>query len=427
MLSKMTKKRSSTSSSLADEDESKGPVKGIAKKMMNLAGRKAGASPAYGMRQLGATAKDMAFVRKIFEWENPKLSAAATCGSCFMFFFHTFCPLWCFAVPVVCGGFFVNSEKMKMVEVFAAKAPAALKRHADLKKWRRAGPNHQHALLQPTARPVLREVAKVMPFLQTNVNQKLLKSVIFGIFSRLDEDGSGDVNSGELTTFMLEAMPNASPKARAAMGGDEHAVLKRVQKLVNDFDADKSGSIDKDEFAEIVLRSGCAEVVIQDELLRMLLNEVGMQCTKLPKKGSKYGFPNSKMRAHPTSLKLTAGEAESPSIVEGDSAKMVLCYTSRSGTEISIDVTAVRPTLKDESGIVISHTQLDLATDNVQTETLHVTVDKVLRGSLVELLCLYLKPIDSPLADSPPSSPTTLEHHGEETFDADHPDAAEDA
>ena len=109
-------------------------MSGIAKKMINIAGKKAGSGPALAMRQLGATAKDVAEVRDLFEWKEPKKTLPILAGNVFMVLFHYVTPLWMFFVPAVCGAFFVLTEKLKALERVAAKGAKARSRYVELRK-----------------------------------------------------------------------------------------------------------------------------------------------------------------------------------------------------------------------------------------------------------------------------------------------------
>ena len=144
------------------KEDAKGPVKGIAKKMINLAARQAGGAPASAMRQLGATARDVAEVRDLFQWKDPKKTLPVVAGNVFMAAFHYMTPLWMFFVPAVCGAFFVLTEKLKALERVAAKGPAARKRYVTLQKLK-AGEDPEDAntvLKQPSERPVLAELSR---------------------------------------------------------------------------------------------------------------------------------------------------------------------------------------------------------------------------------------------------------------------------
>ena len=267
-------------------------------------GKKAGSGPALAMRQLGATAKDVAEVRDLFEWKEPKKTLPILAGNVFMVLFHYVTPLWMFFVPAVCGAFFVLTEKLKALERVAAKGAKARSRYVELRKLK-LGTGDRGAisvLAHPTDRPVLAELSRsTLPGFGKSHNKRLIKTVVTGIFSRLDEDGSGSVDGKELTDFIVGAMPNASPRAQAMFGGCPTAVARVVERLVAKFDVNGDGEIDKAEFTEIVRKTGCVEVLTQDELSRQLHSDGGLQCVKLPTSKS-LAFNNA--RSHATALTL---------------------------------------------------------------------------------------------------------------------------
>ena len=57
-------------------------------------------------------------------------------------------------------------------------------------------------------------------------NRQLVKSVVRGIFSRLDDDASGSVDGRELISFVEEALPRATPRAVAKLGGDAATAMR---------------------------------------------------------------------------------------------------------------------------------------------------------------------------------------------------------
>ncbi|KAH8095424.1 C2 domain-containing protein [Aureococcus anophagefferens] len=206
--------------------------------------------------------QDVAEVRDLFEWKEPKKTLPILAGNVFMVLFHYVTPLWMFFVPAVCGAFFVLTEKLKALERVAAKGAKARSRYVELRKLK-LGTGDRGAisvLAHPTDRPVLAELSRsTLPGFGKSHNKRLIKTVVTGIFSRLDEDGSGSVGGKELTDFIVGAMPNASPRAQAMFGGCPTAVARVVERLVAKFDVNGDGEIDKAEFTEIVRKTGCVE------------------------------------------------------------------------------------------------------------------------------------------------------------------------
>ena len=371
------------------KEDHKGPVSGIAKKMINLAGKKAGSGPALAMRQLGATAKDVAEVRDLFEWKEPKKTLPILAGNVFMVLFHYVTPLWMFFVPAVCGAFFVLTEKLKALERVAAKGAKARSRYVELRKLK-LGTGDRGAisvLAHPTDRPVLAELSRsTLPGFGKSHNKRLIKTVVTGIFSRLDEDGSGSVDGKELTDFIVGAMPNASPRAQAMFGGCPTAVARVVERLVAKFDVNGDGEIDKAEFTEIVRKTGCVEVLTQDELSRQLHSDGGLQCVKLPTSKS-LAFNNA--RSHATALTLFPAP-DKPEPNDGGYLVHDLAYTKRKGDKVSVTgIAKVEPDAAKLNRIAVHAPGL--------SQPLLFEVSPLFRDPLVDLLTLACTGVPLPL------------------------------
>ncbi|KAJ1447316.1 hypothetical protein M885DRAFT_491192 [Pelagophyceae sp. CCMP2097] len=391
------------------KEESKGPVKGIARKMINLAGRKAGPMPAFGSRQLGSLAKDIRFVRSIFEWDNFKISAAVSALNFVAAVAHCLLPLNFFAVPAVIGVFFALTQKLKALQRIGAKGPAALKRYRRMIARRDA----DEAALGTTKRPNAMERIKSMtPFCQNACySSKNLRAVTQAIFTRLDQDGSGGIDAEELAAFFVDALPNATPAARDSVGGSVHAVLKKVKALVAKYDVSGDGVIDFDEFTQIVALSGCAAVLIQDELSRQLADG-GVKCLKLAQSKGKFGLsPGSALRSHPTSVvvfdALRKEGAETTPLLQLPRASLGLRYTKRDATPVEIlaeTVTRVYPDAYEKGWVRI---------ECGDKAVLSFSVASVLRDALVDLLsAIFVKDADGPPPpplESPDSVDSPLE------------------
>lgn len=365
----------------AKVEDVKGPVSGIAKRMINLAGRGAGGGPAVAMRSLGSTARDARMMRDLLEWKDAKKTAPILAGNAFMIVFHALTPMWMFAVPAVIGGFCVLTEKLKAFERVAARGAKARARYVHLHRLKAgtADTGGNVVLASPKERPVLAEVmrTRLINFSSTH-KRRLIQSVVQGIFSRLDEDGSGSVDADELSQFLILAMPNASPRARAMLGGDPTAVARVVERLVHKFDANGDGVIDMVEFTEIVRQTGCVEVLLQDELSRQLKSDGGVKCVKLATKKGLFLSSKSRARTHPTAITVTPREGEPPTtagyIVHD------LAYTTRKGDRRIVgNVATVEPHAVNEGKIAI---RCD------DGEPLYLMVSPLLRDPLVDLLTL---------------------------------------
>ena len=138
-----------------------------------------------------------------------------------------------FAIPSVCGAFMVLSEKMKTLERVGAKAGAARKRYVHLQRLK-SGKDHKSSPVfdYPTERPVPPvDRRSQLPSLRSKHSKRLVRSVIQGIFSRLDGDASGAVDAAELVEFVIKALPQATPRAQALLGSDPSNVGPIVSRL----------------------------------------------------------------------------------------------------------------------------------------------------------------------------------------------------
>ena len=100
----------------------------------------------------------------------------------------------------------------------------------------------------------MRASSSLRPQLKWKHNSRIMKSVTKGVFSRLDEDGSGKVDADELCDFIVRAMNEGActPRAKAMLGGNPTEVEKIVHRLVKKYDVNRDGEIDEEEFRSIV-------------------------------------------------------------------------------------------------------------------------------------------------------------------------------
>ena len=219
-------------------DKKKGPFHGMTKKVVNLAANKAGKAPAKLMLKLGATASDVRKLRDLFNWEDATKTLGFLLVNLVAVVLHFYLPIRYFAMPVVVGMFFVLSEKSKAIERIACHAFAARKRYVHLRRLKKGYAEPTSPLLRlPTARPVPQHKKSHLPSFGRGHNRQLVKSVVRGIFSRLDDDASGSVDGRELISFVEEALPRATPRAVAKLGGDAATAKLAVERLVQKFDA----------------------------------------------------------------------------------------------------------------------------------------------------------------------------------------------
>ena len=278
-------------------DKKKGPFHGMTKKVVNLAANKAGKAPAKLMLKLGATASDVRKLRDLFNWEDATKTLGFLLVNLVAVVLHFYLPIRYFAMPVVVGMFFVLSEKSKAIERIASHAFAARKRYVHLRRLKKGYAEPTSPLLRlPTARPVPQHKKSISRRSAAGTTASSSKRVVRGIFSRLDDDASGSVDGRELISFVEEALPRATPRAvaRRRLGGGKNLTRMATRpegcaverRLVQKFDARYpragDGQIDRTEFESIVQKSGCVDVLTQDELRRQLTAEGGLHCSKGP-------------------------------------------------------------------------------------------------------------------------------------------------
>ncbi|KAJ8610372.1 hypothetical protein CTAYLR_003875 [Chrysophaeum taylorii] len=366
-----------------DKQQQKGVViKGMTAKIVNMVARKVGGPAADdGMKQLGDAVKAMELVRAIFQWDDPKVSATCVVANVAMAAAHYMLPLAVFAVPAVLGAFFAMSEKRKMLEIFVDRGAKAVARYQFHLRRHKGEPNK---ILEPKMRPILQQIA-TGPIFGSSVSTKAYKAVVHSIFSRLDVDGSGTIDSHELCSFVLQAMPSATPRVREQLGGDEATVERRVSRLVDKYDVNGDGEIDFSEFAEIVAKTGTAEVLIQDELNRQIKSEAGMKCIKLP--STKTALTSPKLWAHQTSLVAKPAKLSQQNVMRSSTDKKFnLSYTSRHGDTHVITAQClldVRASPSSKQVICVTYKEFP---DAKPTKALLLRLSEVLRDPFLDLL-----------------------------------------
>ena len=228
-------------------------------------------------------------MRDLFNWED----ATKTLGFLLVNLvavLHFYLPIRYFAMPVVVGMFFVLSEKSKAIERIACHAFAARKRYVHLRRLKKGDEPTSPLLRLPTARPVPQHKKSHFPSFGRGHNRQLVKSVVRCIFSRLDDDASGLWTAASSSASWRRPCrgPRLGPLLNWRRRGDGEA------DTANDwykFDANGDGQIDRTEFESIVQKSGCVDVLTQDELSRRPTSH----CSKdrrdaLPDDGVSYRF-----------------------------------------------------------------------------------------------------------------------------------------
>ena len=405
-------------------DKKKGPFHGMTKKVVNLAANKAGKAPAKLMLKLGATASDVRKLRDLFNWEDATKTLGFLLVNLVAVVLHFYLPIRYFAMPVVVGMFFVLSEKSKAIERIACHAFAARKRYVHLRRLKKGYDKPTSPLLRlPTARPVPQHKKSHLPSFGRGHNRQLVKSVVRGIFSRLDDDASGSVDGRELISFVEEALPRATPRAVAKLGGDAATAKLAVERLVQKFDANGikaasdpfdapryspravaarlarrtpahryaiavtpsprrvnplatlpragDGQIDRTEFESIVQKSGCVDVLTQDELRRQLTAEGGLHCSKRPSHEAHFPMTAS----HTTSLNVQASNKK----VDGYRIHKLVWTTVKGESKSADDVKKIVASMTAPSVLLVHR---------ASTAPLQFDVGVFFRDPLVDLLTM---------------------------------------
>ena len=356
----------------AAHDKKKGPFHGMTKKVVNLAANKAGKAPAKLMLKLGATASDVRKLRDLFNWEDATKTLGFLLVNLVAVVLHFYLPIRYFAMPVVVGMFFVLSEKSKAIERIACHAFAARKRYVHLRRLKKGYDKPTSPLLRlPTARPVPQHKKSHLPSFGRGHNRQLVKSVVRGIFSRLDDDASGSVDGRELISFVEEALPRATPRAVAKLGGDAATAKLAVERLVQKFDANGDGQIDRTEFESIVQKSGCVDVLTQDELRRQLTAEGGLHCSKRPSHEAHFPMTAS----HTTSLNVQASNKK----VDGYRIHKLVWTTVKGESKSADDVKKIVASMTAPSVLLVHR---------ASTAPLQFDVGVFFRDPLVDLLTM---------------------------------------
>ena len=402
-LVKLPSFRSSHSQEEEDiaHDKKKGPFHGMTKKVVNLAANKAGKAPAKMMLKLGATASDVRKLRDLFNWEDSTKTLGFLLVNLVAVVLHFYLPIRYFAIPVVIGMFFVLSEKSKAIERIASHALSARKRYVHLRRLKKGYDEPSSPLLRlPTARPVPQHKKSHLPSFGRGHNRQLVKSVVRGIFSRLDDDASGSVDGRELISFVEEALPRATPRAVAKLGGDASTAKLAVERLVQKFDINGAaaasvshqhaiaatrpnpysrvtvpragdGQIDRTEFESIVQKSGCVDVLTQDELRRQLTAEGGLHCSKRPSHEAHFPMTAS----HTTSLNVQASNKK----VDGYRIHKLVWTTVKGESKSADDVRRVVASMTAPSVLLVHR---------ASTAPLQFDVGVFFRDPLVDLLTM---------------------------------------
>lgn len=360
--------------------QSGGPVKGVSRKIINIAGRKAGPVVAEGTQQLGSVASNFSKIREVFEWEEPYISALAVFFNFCLALAHYLLPIHVFALTFSLGVFFVMSEKKTVLSLIMARGVDALARY----RWHlREHKGEDPAIFKASTRPIKKVVSKGS-IVGSRISARAFKAVVQGIFSRLDSDGSGKIDANDLCTFILNALPAATPRIQASLG-DEASVLRSVTRLVSRFDQNGDGGIDVREFEQVVCKTGTVEVLIQEELSRQLRSENGLKCIKLPSFQTGFG---AVFRSHQTALTVTPAQTRGlgrDDKLENSWSMHNVSYITRNGEVRVLTPQSIRDikACTNKQRILISYKKEPSAAEN---KVLILSVSEALRDPLIDLL-----------------------------------------
>lgn len=368
-----------------------GPIKGVARTVVNLAGRKfTGRSVAWAKGEADVYSKQLAFARCIVEWRQPALSAAAVAANVVLAAWHCVMPFWLSCAIFWCCAFFYYSEKRRFLEKLVKEGPGAWRRYKDL-----IGGNVKSYLLEPdTSNMPVAPKARVCTDDARDVG---LRVVIRSIFSRLDADGNGRIDAGELLDFVAAAIPRATPTLRAACL-EPGTLETQVDKIISDFQrrhANSVGAIDSkaiqgfqpnetldiSECTTFFTSTTVARILVQDEVRRQL-EGTGLACLKLPSKhdGSTSHLPHL-LGAHDTALTLRGTKLHGKKFQ----------YTTRRGAVVSVAAASVLAVAPSATNVIFVKYKHGLRRD---TTTLFFSLSSALRDNLLDLLVDALRPTE---------------------------------
>jgi len=208
------------------------------------------------------------------------------------------------------------------------------------------------------------------------------------------------------------------------------AIQKRVQDILNfdEYDTNGDGGIDYKEFTDVVIKSGCAEILMQDELHRQLMSHAGFKCIKWPTNRT----IGSVLATHSTCLNLHRRK---------DKQGYDLSYTNRRGQRVQItrndiqDVTTaktndhfidIRHAHTNDSGRMVPNTPKSAGLIHrhksiASSDTLRLSVATILREPLCDLLRARLMDGEIPTSTAFDRSATISDDAGGDDETASNP------
>lgn len=366
----------------ADEvASSTGPVKGVARKIINLAGRKyTGRSVAWAIRKANFYSTELSKVRIAFSWEIPKLSWAVLLANLALAYWHFFVPFRISCFVAVLMAFFYYTDKKRAFLKIVGNGKAAYRRFKSLK----TKTNLRFDLIEQDES----NLPAIPQRTRGNARTHGLMAVVRGIFSRLDADGDGKVDPDELEQFIRDAVPRAIPELRSSCH------VADISNMFVDFNKQRgraeNAPMNLDSLSSFVVRhtSNTAALLVQDELRRQLETS-GTKCLKLPSKHetslprSTSGGSDSARRHHHRHHHIFGAHQTLLTLRE----QKRLGYTNKRGMRVSLDPdTLVDIKSGRENSIYV------LFRDSSETKTIVFSLAPELRDPLLALLRAILLP-----------------------------------
>ncbi|KAJ8604903.1 hypothetical protein CTAYLR_004324 [Chrysophaeum taylorii] len=356
---------------------SSGPVTGMARKIVNLAGRKyTGRSVAWATRKVQAYASDLAKMRNLFEWTDPLKSFGFLVFNLGLATWHWYVSFKITWIVFFCLAFFYYSEKKRVALKLIKSGFQAYKRYRDLKERK----NLRFDLLEndPANLPAIPDRVR-------HPRDHGLQAVLRGIFSRLDADGDGKVNQAEMMEFILTALPLATPKIQQKASVCVTSLETKVRDMFDSFNKHRNSlpdeDIDLDALVEfIVHHTKCSTLFVQDELRRQL-ETTGVKCVKLPSKHEPAPGRGASLAPHPH---VFFGAHQTLLTLRGQ----WLRYTNRRGFRVALSpamLVDVRPSNTSPNVLSV------LYKDTTETKTLMFSLSPILRDPLLDYLQETLK------------------------------------
>ena len=277
---KMKKKRKRTKRNKKEksEDDARGPLKGMLLRTFNGACRSgAGDQLSRAQHQFCIARRQLAFFYRLLSWGDFERTAALFVANVLLAVAHGLFPPTRVMPFCVLGAFFGLTQCCVACEIVAFRGPAAVRRYVALRR----------GLPKPTSRArrpsrffsqILKgkEKSMVVTSGSTTAVREDLGKTVAAIFKKIDDDGSGSLDLGELRAYVSASVPR---------GGDVDATLRKLDGALAAFDEDGNGELDVNEFTRVILGSeDVAELLLTSDLDAQLGSGDGVTVVKFPSK-----------------------------------------------------------------------------------------------------------------------------------------------